>query len=331
MGVFPAIGPVPRGGGFRMEDSWVWCGCAVEEPGKGFHLYASRWRKDYPMFEGYIFFSEIVRAFSEKPEGPYRCMEKILPCMPPDNWDGRIAHNPTVVKWKDRYYLYYIGSTYDGEPTPADKCVEDHTMCQAVWQHLCIGLAVADAPGGPWHVLPHPILEPRKDCWDWQLVTNPAPCVLPDGTVYLYYRTNSDGRAMIGLAVADRPEGPYRRFDSPAWESGNIEDPFVWHDGTQFNMIAKDLTGNLTGEFHSGVYLQSDDGLNWHSCGQAYSRTITYDDGETFTLGSLERPQLLLDAEGVPRMLFAAAADGPGGFRKAANTWNCAIPLVRQG
>ena len=119
MEAFPAMGAVPRNGGFRMADSWVWCGCAVEEPGKGFHLYASRWRKDYPMFDGYLFFSEIVRAFSEKPEGPYRYEEKILPCMPPDNWDGKIAHNPTVVKWQDRYYLYYIGSTYAGEPPPA--------------------------------------------------------------------------------------------------------------------------------------------------------------------------------------------------------------------
>ena len=39
-------------------------------------------------------------------------------------------------------------------------------------------------------------------------------------------------------------------------------------------------------------------------------------------LGSLERPQVLFDSEGRPRALFAAAADGPGGFQNASNTWN---------
>lgn len=326
---FPSFGPVPRNGGFRMENSWVWCGSAIEESGMGFHLYASRWRKDYPMFEGYLLFSEIVHAFSEKPEGPYRYVEKILPCMPENNWDGRVAHNPTVVKWKDKYLLYYIGSTYVGNPTPADRCLTDHSMTDAIWRNLCIGVAIADHPGGPWRVVPHPILEPRKDNWDHVLVTNPAPCVLPDGTIYLYYRTNDGLKFKIGLAIADDPEGPYRRFDTPAWEEDfSIEDPFVWHDGNEFNMIAKDITGKLTGELISAAYLKSSDGHHWRSMGQAYSRTITYDDGETVTLGALERPQLLFDASGKPKMLFAAAGDGTGGFRKAHNTWNCAVTLI---
>ena len=336
MNSFPTQGVVPRNGGFRMENSWVWCGSAVEEVDKGFHLYASRWRKDYPFFQGYLFFSEIVHAFSKNPEGPYTYVEKLLPCMPESNWDGKIAHNPTVVKWKDKYLLYYIGSTYTGEPTPADKCVEDEKMSYAIWKRLCIGLAIADSPGGPWSVLPHPVLEPRKDNWDHILVTNPAPCVLPDGTIYLYYRTNypsQSGNSMqsvIGLAIADRPEGPYRRFDGPAWDHSNIEDPFVWHDGKEFNMIAKDKTAKLTGQLFSGAYLKSTDGRNWRCLGQAYSRNITYDDGEKVTLGALERPQLLFDRKGNPRMLFAAAGEGPEGCRNSINTWNCAIPLVQK-
>ena len=44
-------------------------------------------------------------------------------------------------------------------------------------------------------------------------------------------------------------------------------------------------------------------------------------------LGCLERPQLLFDENGEPEYLFAAAADGPGGFRNAFNTWNIAVAL----
>jgi hypothetical protein len=97
-------------------------------------------------------------------------------------------------------------------------------------------------------------------------------------------------------------------------------------------MIAKDMTGKITGEFHAGAHFLSDDGINWRTAKQpkAYSRTVQYSNGTTVTLGSLERPQLLLNDNGTPECLFAAAADGPGGdfeFKNAENTWNIAIPL----
>ena len=53
--VFTALSAAPLNGGYREENKWVWCGSCVEEPGNGFHLYAARWRKDYPMLEGYVF------------------------------------------------------------------------------------------------------------------------------------------------------------------------------------------------------------------------------------------------------------------------------------
>ena len=76
---FPPLLPIRENSGYREPDKWVWCGSAVEEPGKCFHLYAARWRKDYPMLEGYVLFSEIVHAFSENIEGPYHFVEKVLP------------------------------------------------------------------------------------------------------------------------------------------------------------------------------------------------------------------------------------------------------------
>lgn len=53
---------------------------------------------------------------------------------------------------------------------------------------------------------------------------------------------------------------------------------------------------------------------------------IEGEDGQTIRQGSFERPQLLIK-NGVPTHLFAATADGPGGFHKAENTWNICIPL----
>ncbi len=51
-------------------------------------------------------------------------------------------------------------------------------------------------------------------------------------------------------------------------------------------------------------------------------------DGSVTTQGSLERPFLLFDGD-TPTHLFAATADGPGGFHAAENTWNMVIPLKR--
>ena len=87
-------------------------------------------------------------------------------------------------------------------------------------------------------------------------------------------------------------------------------------------MLAKDLNGKTTGEYHSGAHFVSDDGIHWDFAGKAYSRQVMTPDGGKITLGSLERPQLLFGKDGTPKALFAAMADGPGGFKNADNTWN---------
>jgi hypothetical protein len=93
-------------------------------------------------------------------------------------------------------------------------------------------------------------------------------------------------------------------------------------------MIAKDQEGGPTGERHAGVHATSPDGVHWELAPQpkAYSRTVRWSDGTVTTQGSLERPQVLLE-EGVPRYLFAATGDGPGGFNAAHRTWTMVIPL----
>jgi hypothetical protein len=325
---FTRLGTVPVKGGFGMENKWTWCGSAVEEIDKGYHLYASCWRKDYPMLEGYVLFSEIVHAFSENMTGPYYFVKKILPTGNSADWNGMMAHNPVITKWKDKYLLYYIASTYTDTPTPPEIIQKQRGLVDKIYARIKIGVAVADSPGGPWRICKKPVLEARPEFWDDEMVTNPAPCVLPDGRIYLYYRSNTPTGVRIGLAVAEHPEGPYQRIqDDPVMPDMTVEDPFAWHNGECFEMLAKDMTGRITGEHHAGAHFLSEDGIHWVPQKKAYSRNITYEDGSVATLGSLERPQLLLGMNGIPKCLFAAAADGPGGFQKASNTWNIAIPF----
>jgi len=324
---FPAFRPAPAAGGYHESGFWVWCGSAVEEPGKGYHLYASRWRKDYPMLFGYMLFSEIVHAFSPSLEGPYRFVEKVLPSHSRQAWDGCMAHNPAVVRYRDEYLMYYIGSTYEGVPPPPAELAGDPSLAYRSYAAVSIGLARSKTAEGPWTPLDFPILTKRPGMFDGAIVTNPAPCVLPDGRIYLYYRTNTPEGLRIGLAVAERPEGPYERGDAPVMEGIAVEDPFVWHNGSFFEMLAKDITGDLTGQKHAGAHFSSEDGRSWRCLGEAYSRNVVFDNGEKILLGALERPQIFFGADGKKKALFAAAANGPGGFDLASATWNQVIPL----
>lgn len=336
---------------FSLPDSWVWCGSATRDDDGKYHLFTARWPRELPFFDGYKIASEVVRAEADRPEGPWRFAEVVLPDRGETYWDGRMTHNPTVIRYCDqhgasrgvrsdarsdaRWYLYYIGARYSG-PRPGVEDLHSGSVgdtISASYASIRIGCAWADHPAGPWHRADRPCLDIRPDRWDSTVVTNPAPCVRPDGSVLLYYRSNTSQGCKLGVAVADHPLGPFERLrEDPILEAESdrgIEDPFVWHDGTRYQLIAKDLTGRLAGAFGNGVHATSDDGIEWEFSDPpiAWSRTLTWQDGTSETVGSLERPQLLFDGEGRPTHLFCAMADGPGGFRNATRTWNQVIGI----
>jgi hypothetical protein len=322
--------PAPVNGGLRMLDYWVWCGSVIRGDDGRYHMFASRWPKAFPFWAGYAVASEVVRAVADSPAGPYEFREVVLPARGERFWDGRMTHNPTVQRCGNTYLLYYIGSTYDG-PTPMpDELRADKSLARGSWSRIAIGLATAPSPRGPWTRRDQPILAQAPGSWEAGPVTNPAPCVHADGSVLLIYRSSCEGRLALGVAHAESFDGPYERVGrvEPFNATDFTEDPFIWRSGDGYEMLAKDMLGGLTGEKHAGVHALSPDGLNWTLAPQpkAYSRTVDWSDGTRSTLGCLERPQLLIE-DGVPTHLFCAAADGPGGFDHAANSWCQSIPL----
>lgn len=101
--------PAPVGGGFRMEHWWVWCGSVVRGEDGRYHMFASRWPKWLPMHPGWLIRSEIVRAVSDTPEGPYTYAETVLPARGAEYWDGRSTHNPHIIRQGDQYLLLLHG------------------------------------------------------------------------------------------------------------------------------------------------------------------------------------------------------------------------------
>ena len=338
--------PAPIGGGFRMEGYWVWCGSVIRAEDGRYHMFASRWPKCYPMHPGWLIASEIVRAVSDTPEGPYRFAEVVLPARGAEYWDGRATHNPHIFRWNGRYYLYYVGTTHpfrelrEGEQLTLEDC-----RTVVARSNKRIGVAAADQITGPWKRMDEPVLKTRPRFFDSFLVSNPAPCINRDRGVTLVYKARVyckppypeflHGKMEFGVASAPCPEGPYRyESDVPLFRDPAVqfEDPFIWRDGDGYNMIAKDMNGNVCGEKYGGLFASSPDGIHWEFQKDflMYSRRVLWDDGAVREMGNLERPFLLFE-DGKPAYAFFATSDGKDGqgFANCTETWNMVIPLKK--
>ena len=331
MAFIDRIRAAPRGGGLAMEGYWVWCGSVIRGDDGRFHMFAARWPKRYPFFDGYRLYSEIVHATSDKAEGPYVVCGAALPPRGEHYWDGRMTHNPAILRRGDTYLLFYIGTTWTGPEVGPGELGSSSKPAES-YAGIRIGLATSRSLYGPWERRDEPILSPRTGKWDGSVVTNPAPCILEDGRILMLYRANTPQGLRIGATAAASVTGPFLRLsDEPVLRLGGdhfVEDPFVWWSGRGLELLAKDMTGGITGERHAGVHMISADGIHWdlRVPAKAYSRRIVWDDGTVTMQGCLERPQLLIQ-DGWPTHLFAATADGPGGFHNAGRTWNMVIPL----
>jgi len=333
--------PAPRGGGFAMDGYWVWCGSCVRGDDGRHHLFASRWPREMAFSPNWLTNSEVVRAVADDPLGPYAFEEVLLPPRGPKFWDGRMTHNPTVHRAPDgTCLLYYTGTTYaDPLPRPGEQVGRWGTGLAAVARaNQRVGLATSRSVFGPWQRPDRPLIEPRPGRWDGLMTTNPAPCVAPDGSVLLAYKSTRDqgDKLRYGVAAAAHYAGPYERVaDEPVFRFDDprqhIEDAYVWREAGRYHLVMKDMEGGIGGEKGGGVHATSDDGRAWRLADdpRAYSRAVRFDDGTTTTFGHRERPQLLVDPDtGLPTHLFTAVGDGPGGFEHFTRTYNLAVPLA---
>lgn len=334
--------PVPMNSGFRMEGYWVWCGSVVKGEDGRYHMFAARWPKTQPSHPAWMLQSEIVRAVSDSPVGPYEFKEVVLPARGAAYWDGRSTYNPYIIHYQGTYILYYGGTTHPfDEPEPWTLTVEDPRVITAR-SHKRIGMAVSKSVFGPWQRLDHPIMATRPDKFDSFLQSNPAPCIHDDGSVLLIYKARAykgapyhgflHGQMTMGAAYAKRYDDVYRPIsDTPVFspEQMVIEDPFIWKTSNGYELIAKDMDGRICGERYGGMHAFSEDGLHWHpQQGElAYSRNILWADGKKRMMGNMERPFILFE-NGEPICAFFAVSDGIHGAMDAKNSWNMAVPLV---
>lgn len=338
--IYKRIGVAPVGGGFEQKDYWVWGSSVLKGEDAKYHMFVSRWPKALPFHPGWMVASEIVHAVSDTPEGPYKYVDVALGARGPKYWDGRSTHNPKVLKYKDRYVMFYMGSTHPFcDIQNPDTLTLNSPYTTVARSNKRIGIATSKSLNGPWERRDHCILDTKPDTFYEFLTSNPAPWINEDGSVVLIFKSRKynenfpyHSSMSIGVATAKSIDGPFTvTVDEPIFgenKMGEIEDPFLWRDKSGYHIIAKDQRGTITGDQHSGILAHSTDAIHWTLDKEplAYSLKVKWDDGREINMGQLERPFGLIQ-DGKMTHLFFATMDGSGGFQNGTKSWNMVIPL----
>jgi predicted GH43/DUF377 family glycosyl hydrolase len=314
--------PVPRTAVFQMEGYIVWCGTVTLAEDGLYYLLFSRWPKSSG-HNAWVSESEVCCAVSDNPLGPFAFKNIALRGSGGDNWDADVIHNPTVIKVKDKYYMYYMGNKGNGE----------------FWNHRNnqrVGVAVADHPAGPWKRFDKPVIDVTPDSFDHLMTSNPTATVMPDGKILMVYKAVGDGplpkggRVICGVAIADKPLGPFVKQAKPIMinpeNSWSVEDPYIWYQEDRYYALVKDFQGYFTKQNKNTVALfESLDGINWNPAQTpfAFGLEIEWEDGVIEKLERLERPQLYIEG-GRPKVLYCAATKDINGL----DAFNVHIPLL---
>jgi hypothetical protein len=309
---------LPLGRSLEWKDGYVWCNSPIDGPDGKVHIFYSRWRAEKKM-GGWLNSCEIAHATAPSPEEPFEYVQTVLAPRGGDAWDATTCHNPHIQFVDGKYCLFYMGNSNGRTNTKR------------------IGLATADSLYGPWTRPDQPLLQTGEPgTWDDHCTTNPAFVKHPNGKYHLYYKSWNTheyesasgavrGNRKYGVAIADRPEGPYIKSKknpvldfSSRKNNAQLEDAFVWFEDDKFRMLARDM-GFFDHE--QGLYLHSQDGFAWSKPSVAYYGLHHYvkeppPPDHLKRYGRLERPQLLI-RNGSPAYLFTAAQGGRYGTSSA--------------
>lgn len=302
-------------------NQWEYVGIAVEEPGYTIwgtspimsddgkvHLFVARWPCELKVDPGWRTHSEIAHYVGDSPEGPFVFSDVAMKGEITAEGEGIAPHNPTVHRIDSVYALFYIAN--DG--------IRNHPSNQ----YIC--MAVSESLYGPWKKAGEDgvILRPpeNRSYWNYRAgngVNNPAFLQHPDGGFFLYFKSE---KARMGLAVAEKPEGPYVQLPFPVTANNRtIEDGYAFMYKGKFALLTTDNHGMI--ETGGGILWTSDDGIHFQEYEKGMHRIADYHGGKDYTDASVpkihygpvtqpfakpERPQILL-IDGQPAYLYVGS------------------------
>ena len=153
------------------------------------------------------------------------------PALPQDpDLASMIQPVPTTAMFKEPGYDVWCGTMVRGDDQKYHLFYSrwPRNLTHKAWvTHSEVAHAIADHPLGPYTPVGGILPARGREFWDGLCTHNPA-VIRAGGKYYLYYMgTTGDGivqqplnwthrnNQRIGVAVADKPEGPWKRFDKP--------------------------------------------------------------------------------------------------------------------
>ncbi|MCG1035796.1 family 43 glycosylhydrolase [Polaribacter sargassicola] len=217
-------------------------------------------RMDKPVRSGY--WGTIWYATSEDEGHTWKEQGMALGLGKEGTFDSHSVFTPNILAYKGKYYMYYTGV----QPTPGNPNKEFEG--NSTTDFTAIGVAVADSPEGPFKrpknnvVIAHSEVSSDFDSYR----VDDASLLVKDGKIWLYYkgRCIEHGKkgahhTQMGVAIAENPEGPFKKYDHPLIEKGH--EVLIWNqnggvaslaslsksihwakDGLDFSPVAKELT-----------------------------------------------------------------------------------------
>ncbi len=170
------------------------------------------------------------------------------------SWDEIYVYTPGILVAEGNYFLFYTAqSNAKTDSSPAG-------------QKTAIGIAVSDSPDGPWTKLPsNPVLVTSEDrsLFDSHRVDD--SCIIKrEAKYWLYYKGRQWGKGptetKMGVAIAEKPEGPYIKHKENPLVAGNHE-VLVWPQGRGVGaMIGMKLEGRNSIPFY---LMYAEDGIHF--------------------------------------------------------------------
>ena len=351
----------------HLPDTFVWGASPIHIENKYYAFFSAwESGPNVPAFsESWLTHSSVGLAVSDSPEGNFLSLGILLKGRNATGdstaWDAQTVHNPLIKKFGDKYYLYYV-SSFDPGIQPADSPGESLSKRNRLQQNQKIGVivfnSVEDFLNGNYKRSEHPLLSPRTRVKpdnvlnpstpgtiakpDNLIVVNPAVVYRPSDKKYLlYFKGNiydPNWRGVHGVALGDSPTGPFTATDNFVFDIDDgtgqkvsAEDPYVWFHKKDncFYAVVKDFTGKLTKSEPGLAMLKSVDGIHWELATQPLfmKKELKLKDGSLLKVANLERPQILLDKNDDPLVLFAACSVEPCGNKTDGSTFNVQIPI----
>jgi len=240
---------------------WSYWGGNIKlgEDGK-YHQFVCGWLESSPKGHATWPGSTVFNAVSDNSLGPYVVKDTI----------GK-GHNPEVFRLSDgRYVIYVIGGYY-----------------------------IANGINGPWTYGKFDFLNRDRKLIEGN--SNFTFAQREDGSYLMICRGGGQWFSQTGLSAynqvtgtrigADKKITPVRAYPQ---RPGNFEDPVVWRDNVQYNLIVNDWLGRIA------VYERSKDGVNWKvESGEAYLPGVSkHEDGTVENWFKYERLKIFQDKYG---------------------------------